>query len=82
MKNNSLKMSNQPEGRVKKTFLSAYISIFGFLTITLFSLFCIVGIANAQPSIISWSSSGGNPTNKDNPQDLIYKVQQLSLIHI
>ncbi|MCW3136373.1 MAG: carboxypeptidase regulatory-like domain-containing protein [Canidatus Methanoxibalbensis ujae] len=26
-------------------------------------------------SITAWSSSGGNPTNKDNPQDLIYKIQ-------
>jgi len=26
-------------------------------------------------SITNWSSTGGNPTYKDNPQDLIYKVQ-------
>ncbi|RLI52316.1 MAG: hypothetical protein DRP09_18205, partial [Candidatus Thorarchaeota archaeon] len=27
------------------------------------------------PSIVAWSSSGGNTTNKDNPQDLMYLVQ-------
>jgi len=34
------------------------------------------GMASAAPSITNWSSTGGNPTYKDNPQDLIYKVQQ------
>ena len=33
------------------------------------------GVARAAPSITAWSSSGGNPTYKDNLQDLIYKVQ-------
>jgi len=33
------------------------------------------GVASAAPSITDWSSSGGNTTNKDNPQDLIYRVQ-------
>jgi len=32
-------------------------------------------VASAAPSITDWSSSGGNPTNKDNPQDLMYLVQ-------
>ena len=29
----------------------------------------------AEPSITDWSSSGGNPANKDNPQDLMYLIQ-------
>ncbi|RLE69521.1 MAG: hypothetical protein DRJ45_06545, partial [Thermoprotei archaeon] len=35
-----------------------------------------MGIVSAAPSIVAWSSSGGNPTYKENPQDLVYKVQQ------
>jgi len=35
----------------------------------------VVSVSAAAPSITNWSSSGGNTTNKDNPQDLIYKVQ-------
>ena len=52
-----------------------HISIFVFLSIALCLLFCM-GIVSAAPSIVAWSSSGGNPTYKDNPQDLIYKVQE------
>ena len=51
-----------------------HVSIFVFLSIALCLLFCM-GIVSAAPSIVAWSSSGGNPTYKDNPQDLIYKVQ-------
>ncbi|RLJ03959.1 MAG: hypothetical protein DRP08_02685, partial [Candidatus Aenigmatarchaeota archaeon] len=52
-----------------------HIAIFVFLSIALCLLFCM-GIVSAAPSIVAWSSSGGNSTYKDNPQDLIYKVQQ------
>ena len=34
------------------------------------------GKQKAATSIVAWSSFGGNPTYKDNPQDLIYKVQE------
>jgi len=34
-----------------------------------------MGIVSAAPSIVAWSSSGGNPANKDNPQDLMYLIQ-------
>jgi len=52
-----------------------HVSIFVFLSVALCLLFCMGGVARAAPSITAWSSSGGNPTYKDNPQDLIYKVQ-------
>ena len=51
-----------------------HVSIFVFLSVGLCLLFCM-GIVSATPSIVAWSSSGGNSTYKDNPQDLIYKVQ-------
>ncbi|RLG66370.1 hypothetical protein DRN89_01030, partial [archaeon] len=51
-----------------------HVSISVFLSIALCLIFCI-GIVSAAPSIVAWSSFGGNPTYKDNPQDLIYKVQ-------
>ena len=52
-----------------------HVSISVFLSVGLCLIFCM-GIVGAAPSIVAWSSSGGNPTYKDNPQDLIYKVQQ------
>ena len=45
------------------------------ITFTLSILFS-AAIVSAAPSIVAWSSSGGNPTYKDNPQDLIYKVEK------
>ncbi len=53
-----------------------HIAILGFLSIAPCLLFCIVGVAGPAPSIVAWSSSGGNPTYKDNPEDLIYKVRK------
>ena len=50
------------------------ISIFAFLSVILLSLFSTT-LVSAAPSIVAWSSSGGNTTNKDNPQDLMYLVQ-------
>jgi len=58
------------------------INIFLLLTITLYSLFCIVSVVKAagvipeMDLITSYSSTGGTPQHKDNDQDLIYKVEQ------
>jgi len=58
------------------------INIFLLLTITLYSLFCIVSVTRAtgvipeMDLIASYSSTGGTPQYKDNDQDLIYKVKQ------
>ena len=54
--------------------------IFGKHTIFILAVVFVLlllgsGPVKATPSIVAWSSSGGNPTYKDNPQDLIYKVQ-------
>jgi len=51
-----------------------HVSIFVFLSIALCLIFCM-SIVSAAPSIVAWSSSGGNTTNKDNSQDLMYLVQ-------
>ena len=48
--------------------------LFGVSLAVLF-FFGITGLASAAPSITDWSSSGGNPVNKDNLQDLMYLVQ-------
>ena len=40
-----------------------------------FVLFWFFSSAVSAMNITAWSSSGGNPTYKDNSQDLIYKVQ-------
>ena len=43
--------------------------------LTFFVLFLALSSVAEAMNITAWSSSGGNPTHKDNPQDLIYKVQ-------
>ena len=62
-------MRGKEDSRVKR-----HVSIFVFLSIALCLLFCM-GIVSAAPSIVAWSSSGGNTANKDNPRDLMYLVQ-------
>ncbi|RLI18227.1 hypothetical protein DRO49_02515, partial [Candidatus Bathyarchaeota archaeon] len=49
---------------------------FGVLVVGFVLLLCLgISAASGAPAIVAWSSSGGNTTYKDNPQDLIYKVQ-------
>ena len=68
-------MSTKYVERVTKIkFVTKYIAF--IFAIILVLLLAGSGTVKAATSITNWSSTGGSPTNKDNPQDLIYKVQQ------
>ncbi|RLE01101.1 MAG: hypothetical protein DRI99_07815, partial [Candidatus Aminicenantes bacterium] len=54
---------------------SVFIACFIVTLILITGLSGVVSVSAAVPSITNWSSTGGSPTNKDNPQDLIYRVQ-------
>ena len=67
-------MSAKYEQRVTKIkFVTKQVAF--ILAIILVLLLVGSEAVKAQSSIVAWSSFGGNPTHKDNPQDLIYKVQ-------
>ncbi|RLG67692.1 MAG: hypothetical protein DRO11_09845, partial [Methanobacteriota archaeon] len=65
--------SSAGSSRIKYTSFFIACFVIGIILIT--GLSGVVSVSAAAPSITDWSSTGGNPTNKDNPQDLIYKVQ-------
>ena len=54
---------------------SVFIACFVIGIILITGLSGVVSVSAAAPSITDWFSTGGTPTYKDNPQDLIYKVQ-------
>jgi len=58
---------------LRNNFVAIACFVIGIIFIT--GLTGVVSVSAAAPSITNWSSTGGNPTNKDNPQDLVYKVQ-------
>jgi len=71
-----MKTENIEEGRDKKHITNIRLfSGVSLVVICFVLLFAGVGMVSATaPSITNWSSSGGNTTNKDNPQDLMYLV--------
>ena len=64
------------ENRDKEKGRIPYVHLFlmGFVILLLFAGVNVVSAA--APSITDWSSTGGNTTNKDNDQDIMYLVKQ------
>ncbi|RJS75398.1 PEGA domain-containing protein, partial [Methanophagales archaeon] len=63
----------ETSSRIKNT--PVFIAYFILALILITGLSGVVSVSAAAPSITDWSSTGGKPTNKDNPQDLMYLVQ-------